>query len=131
MGGTRGIVPGQMPLGHTAGWDLRHGVIVLAEPSWNSLPKSVWGDREQTRSCCCIDDCVLGICRLMNSGFDEPLNLGQERLASIDQLADIIADIAGVEGGEKHVPGPQVRVRNSDNTLLWRALDWSPQVSLE
>jgi nucleoside-diphosphate-sugar epimerase len=92
----------------------------------------IWGDGEQTRSFCYIDDCILGIYRLMQSGFDGPLNLGQDRMISINQLADIIANIAGVKVRKKHVPGPQgVRGRNSDNALLRRVLDWSPQVSLE
>jgi GDP-D-mannose 3',5'-epimerase len=92
----------------------------------------VWGDGEQTRSFCFIDDCLLGIYKLMCSSFDEPLNLGQDRMVSINQLADIIADIAGVEIKKKHIPGPQgVRGRNSDNTLLKQVLGWTPQISLE
>jgi GDP-D-mannose 3',5'-epimerase len=92
----------------------------------------LWGDGEQTRSFCFIDDCVVGICKLMSSTFDGPLNLGQDRMVSINQLADIIADIAGVRVQKRHIPGPQgVRGRNSDNTLLRRVLGWEPQVSLE
>ena len=92
----------------------------------------IWGDGRQTRSFCYIDDCVLGIYKLMNSGFDGPLNLGQDRLISINQLADLIADIAGIAIRKIHVPGPQgVRGRNSDNTLLRKVLGWTPQVSLE
>jgi GDP-D-mannose 3', 5'-epimerase len=92
----------------------------------------IWGDGEQTRSFCFIDDCVLGIYKLMSSSFDEPLNLGQNRMLSINQLTDIIAAIAGIRVRKKHVPGPQgVRGRNSDNTLLRQVLGWEPQVSLE
>src|SRR5262249_23862019 len=79
-----------------------------------------------------IDDCVQGIYKLMESDFDEPLNLGQDRMVCINQLAHMIAKIAGIEVRLKHVPGPQgVRGRNSDNSLLRQVLDWEPQVSLE
>lgn len=92
----------------------------------------IWGDGEQTRSFCYIDDCVLGIYKLMQSSFDEPLNLGQDRMISINQLARMIAAIAGVEVRLKHVPGPQgVRGRNSDNSMLRQVLKWEPEISLE
>src|SRR6185369_13140784 len=92
----------------------------------------IWGDGEQTRSFCYIDDCVEGIFKLMNSDFAEPLNLGQDRMVTINELADIISEIAGVRIGKKHVSGPQgVRGRNSDNTLLRKVLGWEPQISLE
>jgi len=92
----------------------------------------IWGDGEQTRSFCYIDDCVLGIYKLMQSSFDEPLNLGQDRMISINQLAGMIAGIAGVDVRLKHVPGPQgVRGRNSDNSLLRQVLNWEPEISLE
>ncbi len=68
----------------------------------------------------------------MNSSFDAPLNLGQDRMVSINQLARMIADIAGLDVRLKHVPGPQgVRGRNSDNSLLREVLHWEPQISLE
>jgi nucleoside-diphosphate-sugar epimerase len=68
----------------------------------------------------------------MNSDFAEPLNLGQDRLVTINQLADMVADIAGIQVAKKHIPGPQgVRGRNSDNTRLLRVLDWQPEISLE
>jgi GDP-D-mannose 3', 5'-epimerase len=92
----------------------------------------IWGDGEQTRSFCYIDDCVNGIYKLMRSDFHEPLNLGQDRMVTINQLADIVADIAGIRIGKTHVPGPQgVRGRNSDNTLLRQVLGWEPEISLE
>ena len=92
----------------------------------------IWGDGEQTRSFCYVDDCVEGLYRLMRSDHREPLNLGQDRLVSINELADIIAQIAEVEIIKKHVPGPQgVRGRNSDNTRLRSVLGWEPRVSLE
>ena len=92
----------------------------------------IWGDGEQTRSFCYIADCVEGIYRLMRSDHHEPLNLGQDRMVSINELADIVARIAGIEISKKHVDGPQgVRGRNSDNTLLREVLGWEPQLSLE
>ena len=92
----------------------------------------IWGDGEQTRSFCYIDDCVVGIYRLMRSPYHEPINLGQDRLISINQLADLIAEIAGVRITKRHVPGPQgVRGRNSDNTRLRQVLRWEPEISLE
>ncbi|MDH3308965.1 MAG: NAD-dependent epimerase/dehydratase family protein [Acidimicrobiia bacterium] len=92
----------------------------------------IWGDGEQTRSFCYIDDCVEGIYRLMRSDFHQPLNLGQDRLISINELADMVAQAAGVQIEKVHVEGPQgVRGRNSDNTLLREVLDWEPTVSLE
>jgi GDP-D-mannose 3',5'-epimerase len=92
----------------------------------------IWGDGEQTRSFCYIDDCVQGIYKLMQSDFEDPLNLGQDRMISINQLARLIAKIAGYDVRLKHVPGPQgVRGRNSDNSLLRQVLNWEPRVSLE
>jgi len=92
----------------------------------------IWGDGEQTRSFCYIDDCVEGIYRLMRSDYREPLNLGQDRMLSINELADIIADIAEVSIEKNHIPGPQgVRGRNSDNTRLRDVLSWEPEISLE
>jgi len=92
----------------------------------------IWGDGEQTRSFCYIDDCLQGLHLLMDSEFHEPLNLGQDRMVTINQLADIVAEIAGVRIAKKHVPGPQgVRGRNSDNSLLRQVLGWEPEISLE
>jgi len=92
----------------------------------------VWGDGEQTRSFCYVDDCVEGIYRLMRSDYREPLNLGQDRMVSINELVGLVAEIAEIPVVPKHVPGPQgVRGRNSDNTRLREVLGWEPQLSLE
>jgi GDP-D-mannose 3', 5'-epimerase len=93
----------------------------------------VWGDGEQTRSYCYIDDCVEGIYRLMRSGHREPLNLGQDRLISINELVDMTAAIAGKRIGKRYnLSAPQgVRGRNSDNARLRQVLGWEPTVSLE
>ncbi|HMU34224.1 MAG TPA: NAD-dependent epimerase/dehydratase family protein [Pyrinomonadaceae bacterium] len=92
----------------------------------------IWGDGEQTRSFCYISDCVEGLYRLMRSDFHEPLNLGQDRMVTINELADMVAQIGGIEIEKKHIDGPQgVRGRNSDNTLLRETLKWEPAISLE
>lgn len=105
--------------------------VAIAKLTGNSEIE-IWGDGEQTRSFCYIDDCVLGIYRLMRSEYRQPLNLGQDRMVTINQLADIVAEIAGVKLVKKHVSGPQgVRGRNSDNTRLRQVLGWEPEISLE
>ncbi len=92
----------------------------------------VWGDGEQTRSYCYIDDCVEGIYRLMRSDYREPLNLGRDELVSINGLVDIVAGIAGKRISKRYDLGkPQgVRGRNSDNTLLREVLGWEPGIAL-
>ena len=68
----------------------------------------------------------------MDSDFREPLNLGQDRMVTINQLADLVAAVAGVRIVKRHIAGPMgVRGRNSDNTLLRQVLNWEPVVSLE
>lgn len=92
----------------------------------------IWGDGKQTRSFCYIDDCLEGIYKLMMSDFTEPLNVGQDRMITIDQLVDIISEAAGVKLKKKHISGPQgVRGRNSDNAKLRKILKWEPKISLE
>jgi GDP-D-mannose 3', 5'-epimerase len=92
----------------------------------------IWGDGEQIRSFCYIDDCLEGIDRLMRSDYFEPLNVGQDRMVTINQLAEMIGEIAGFSLIKKYIPGPQgVRSRNSDNTRLREVLGWEPRVSLE
>ena len=104
--------------------------VALAEPGGSI---EVWGDGEQTRSFCYVDDCVEGIHRIMRSGHRSPLNLGTDRMVSVNQLARIVIDISGKPGiGIEHVDGPQgVRGRNSDNTRLREVIGWEPRVSLE
>ncbi len=93
----------------------------------------VWGDGEQTRSFCFIDDCVEGIYRLMQSDYRDPLNLGRDRMVTINELARIIIGISGKRDlGLRHVDGPQgVRGRNSDNSRLREVLGWEPATPLE
>lgn len=104
----------------------------VAEAS-NPSVIEIWGDGKQTRSYCYIDDCVKGTIMLMESDYDKPLNIGSDRLVSIDGLADIIIKISGKKLKKKYnLLAPQgVRGRNSDNTKLREVLKWEPQVSLE
>jgi nucleoside-diphosphate-sugar epimerase len=92
----------------------------------------IWGDGLQTRSFCYIDDLLEGVYRLMQSDHHEPLNIGRDRMVTINELVDIIADAAGVDVVKKHVDGPQgVRGRNSENSRLRQVLDWEPEIPLE
>ena len=104
--------------------------IVMAE---NGDEIEVWGDGEQTRSYCYIDDCVEGIYRLMRSDFRDPLNLGSDRLIKVNELVEIVAEAAGKTIGRRYdLTKPQgVRGRNSDNSLLREVLGWEPQTTLE
>ena len=91
----------------------------------------VWGDGKQTRSFLYIDECLEGTIRLMRSDFTGPVNIGSEEMVTINQLAEMIMDIAGVKLKIKHVPGPQgVRGRNSDNRLIYEKLGWKPVMPL-
>lgn len=104
--------------------------IVLAS---NPGEIEIWGDGRQSRSFCYIDDCLEGTFRLMQSDFREPLNIGSDRLVTIDETAGMIAKIAGKNIKKNHLlDKPQgVRGRNSDNTLCRQVLGWKPKISLE
>ena len=80
-----------------------------------------------------IEDCVEGLLRIMASDFDKPLNLGTDRLITINGLVDLVTDIAGKKLARQHdLSKPQgVRGRNSDNSLLRKVLGWEPSISLE
>jgi GDP-D-mannose 3',5'-epimerase len=94
---------------------------------------AIWGDGKQTRSFMYVDDCVEGLLRLMSSDYREPLNLGTDRLVSINELVDLISEIAGKRLTKRpDLSKPQgVRGRNSDNGRLRQTLSWEPSVSLE
>jgi len=92
----------------------------------------VWGEGRQTRSFCYVDDAVAGLHQLLRSDWREPLNLGQDRAVSVDELCRMIASIAGVDLKLRHVAGPEgVRGRNSDNARLRAVLGWEPPTPLE
>jgi GDP-D-mannose 3',5'-epimerase len=91
----------------------------------------IWGDGEQTRSFLYVDECVEGTLRLTRSDFSGPVNVGSDEMVTINQLVDIVADIAGKEIVKHHIPGPLgVRGRNSDNQLIKQRLGWAPSQSL-
>lgn len=93
----------------------------------------VWGDGKATRSFCYIDDCVEGSIALMESGHNEPLNIGSDTLVTIDELADIIIRVSGKRITKRYnLSAPEgVRGRNADLTLAKKVLGWQPKVSLE
>ncbi len=93
----------------------------------------VWGDGEQTRSFMYVDDCVEGLVRLMHSNHREALNLGTDRLVTINELVDLVSTVAGKRLRKRHdLSKPQgVRGRNSDNSRLRQVLGWEPSISLE
>jgi nucleoside-diphosphate-sugar epimerase len=79
-----------------------------------------------------IDDCVEGIYRIMRSEYGAPLNLGTDELVTVDQLVDMVCEIAGKILVKVHnASRPQgVRGRNSDNSRLRRVLGWEPKTPL-
>jgi GDP-D-mannose 3', 5'-epimerase len=92
----------------------------------------IWGDGQQTRSFMYIDDCLHGIDLLFNGSVEEPLNLGSHELVSINQLVDIVEQIAGVRLSRNYnLTAPQgVRGRNSDNALIKKYFCWEPNTPL-
>jgi nucleoside-diphosphate-sugar epimerase len=91
----------------------------------------MWGDGKQTRSFLYIDECLEGVKRLMDSDFTGPVNIGSEEMVTINQLAEMIMDIAEKKLKIKHIPGPLgVRGRNSDNKLIKEKLGWEPNYPL-
>ena len=92
----------------------------------------IWGDGHQTRSFMHIDDCIKGIQDIMYSNIREPLNLGSSEMVSINQLVDIVEDIAGYKLERKYdLDAPKgVRGRNSENTLIKQYLNWEPSIPL-
>ena len=93
----------------------------------------IWGDGKQTRSYCYIDDAVRGTIMLMESDYDKPINIGSERLVTIDQLADMIIKISGKNIIKTYdLTAPQgVRGRNADISLTRKILGWKPRTALE
>ena len=103
---------------------------VAETPNYGTI--EMWGDGKQTRSFLYVDECVEGVRRLMESNYEEPVNIGSEEMVSINQLAEMISNIAGKQLKIKHISGPLgVRGRNSDNTLIKTKLDWEPNYPLK
>ena len=92
----------------------------------------VWGDGKQTRSFLFIDECIQATIKLMHSDFYSPINIGSEEMVSINQLVEIVSRVAKKDISIKHIDGPLgVRVRNSNNDMIRRELDWDYSLSLE
>lgn len=92
---------------------------------------AVWGDGKQTRSFLYIDECIEGTIRLMNSGYENPVNIGSEEMITINKLAEKIIFIAKENIDITHITGPQgVRGRRSDNALIKKILGWEPSLPL-
>jgi GDP-D-mannose 3', 5'-epimerase len=106
---------------------------VIAAKLSGSDEIEIWGDGNQTRSFMYIDDCITGTRIIFDSEETEPLNLGSDRLVTINQLVDIVEEIAGVRLKRTYnLSAPKgVRGRNSDNTLITERLGWAPGISLE
>jgi len=92
----------------------------------------IWGDGEQTRSFMYIDDCLIGTQKLLHSDVEEPLNVGSDEMVTINQLVDVVEDVAGVKLKRTYkLDAPKgVRGRNSDNTLIKTKLGWAPSIPL-
>lgn len=92
----------------------------------------IWGSGEQTRSFMYIDDCLKGIQLIMDSQILEPINLGSSEAVSVNQLVDIVEEIAGIKLSRKYdSSAPKgVHGRNSDNTLIKKCLNWEPSIPL-
>jgi nucleoside-diphosphate-sugar epimerase len=93
----------------------------------------IWGDGKQSRSYCYIDDAVRATVLLMESGYNKPINIGSDRLVTINELADIVIKISGKKIVKSYnLKAPQgVRGRNADLTLVKKVLNWEPEVTLE
>jgi nucleoside-diphosphate-sugar epimerase len=92
----------------------------------------IWGDGEQTRSFMYIDDCLYGTMQIMTSDILDPINLGSAELVSINELVDLVEEIAGIRLKRRYdLDAPKgVRGRNSDNTLIRERLGWEPSTPL-
>ena len=92
----------------------------------------IWGDGKQTRSFMYIDDCVEGILRIMDSDIEDPINLGSDEMVSINELVDIVEEIAGVKLRRSYnLSAPKgVRGRSSDNVRILAELGWAPRIAL-
>jgi GDP-D-mannose 3', 5'-epimerase len=92
----------------------------------------IWGDGKQTRSFMYIDDCTKGTQMIAESDIREPLNLGSDELVTINELVDLVEEIAGVKLKRNYkLDAPRgVNGRNSDNTKILRDLNWAPSIRL-
>jgi GDP-D-mannose 3',5'-epimerase len=106
---------------------------VIEAKLWGRGSIEIWGDGEQTRSFMYIGDCLYGTRRIMASAIVDPINLGTAQMVTINELVDIVEQIAGVRLVRKYLPDAPKGVagRSSDNTLITRLLGWAPAIPLE
>ena len=92
----------------------------------------IWGDGTRTRSFMYIDDCIKGVQLILNSDILEPVNLGSSEMVTVDQLVDIVEEIAGIKLHRNYKPDAPKGVmgRNSDNTMIQQRLGWQPAIPL-
>jgi nucleoside-diphosphate-sugar epimerase len=92
----------------------------------------IWGDGNQVRSYCYVGDCVEMILRLMRSGYSQPVNIGTDRGVTVNNVFDIVSEIAGIEVEKNHVEGPTgIKTRNADLSLMRKLLNYEPATFLE
>ncbi len=104
--------------------------VVVVEETNGEI--EIWGDGKQTRSFLYIDECLEGVRNLMDSDFHGPVNIGSEEMVTINQLAEMVIEIAGKNATLNHIEGPLgVRGRNSDNKLIAEKLGWAPSRPLK
>src|SRR5260370_17201256 len=70
------------------------------------LEIEIWGTGHQTRSFTYIDDCLLGVQKIMNSEILEPINLGSSEAVIINRLVDLVEGIAGIRLEPNDAPYP-------------------------
>lgn len=106
--------------------------VINAELSGNHEIE-IWGDGHQTRSFMYIDDCTKGIQAIFESAIHEPINLGSSELVTINQLVDIVEEIASIKLKRRYnLEAPKgVNGRNSDNTKIKQYLGWAPSIRLK
>jgi GDP-D-mannose 3', 5'-epimerase len=105
-------------------------VLHAVETDQNEI--DIWGDGQQSRSFMYIDDCIRGVTSIADGDILEPINLGSSELVTINQLVDIVEEIAGVKLQRRYnLDAPKgVNGRNSDNTLIQKYLGWEPSTRL-
>jgi nucleoside-diphosphate-sugar epimerase len=106
---------------------------VIAAVLGGSKEIEIWGDGLQTRSFMYIDDCTKGTQMIMKSDLIDPINLGSDEMVSINQLVDIVEEIAGIRLKRSYkLDAPKgVRGRSSDNTMINERLGWEPSITLK
>lgn len=121
------------PLGTYDGGREKSPAALCRKIATSNTTLEIWGNGQQTRSYCYIDDCVEALYTLMNSNYHKPINIGTDRLISIDELADMIMKIAGKNLEKVYdLTKPQgVKGRNADITKALVELNWQPSVDLE